>query len=362
MSASFTLVQTAQSIGSGSATFANPVAFGNLIVAFFGAYPNGYTFTYPTGVTDSQSNTYNFYSRSAGIATNENACSFLYAAMQIKGGSCTVTFNGWGTSPSSTLYSGPSVIVAEFEVPELYQIWGTGIALPGMSLESQLANSYSAADSSMKFRALSNNGSLGGADCSDTGTCILTMQPVGYNVARCSSNVVALALANQFLDVFLVGGNYNSGNPDSPYFTITNGTLINTTFEPTGGGALPAGCSGCLAYGDFPYLNGPVVADCDNPPNGTIGVAYGPSGAGHGIVASGGTPGYTFALVGGILPPGLGPINATTGVISGTPTTAGKFLFSIQVTDSIGGTAVVNCSIAICPPAGTGVSNSGWTG
>ena len=45
MSASFNLVQTAKSIGSGSATFASPVAYGNLVVAFFGAYPNGYGFT-----------------------------------------------------------------------------------------------------------------------------------------------------------------------------------------------------------------------------------------------------------------------------------------------------------------------------
>jgi hypothetical protein len=38
-------------------------------------------------------------------------------------------------------------------------------------------------------------------------------------------------------------------------------------------------------------------------------------------------------------------------------------LFTIEVTDSLGGTAVANCSIAICPVSGTPtVSNSGWTG
>src|ERR1035438_6831136 len=135
MSASFNLVQTAKSIGSGSATFASPVAYGNLIVAFFGAYPNGYSFTYPTGVTDTLGNTYAIYSQSAGYAANNQASSFLYATQQIVGGSCTETFNGWGGGGG--LNSGPSVIVAEFEVPDLYQVWGTGISFSGVELVSQ---------------------------------------------------------------------------------------------------------------------------------------------------------------------------------------------------------------------------------
>ena len=49
------------------------------------------------------------------------------------------------------------------------------------------------------------------------------------------------------------------------------------------------------------------------------------------IVASGGTPPYTWSAAG--LPAGLG-INASSGIISGTPTVAGPFAIAITVSDS----------------------------
>ncbi|MBV9086777.1 MAG: putative Ig domain-containing protein [Acidobacteriaceae bacterium] len=53
------------------------------------------------------------------------------------------------------------------------------------------------------------------------------------------------------------------------------------------------------------------------------------------IVATGGTPPYHFSNdPGGSLPPGVDPVDSSTGQISGTPTTAGTYLFSVTVTDS----------------------------
>jgi hypothetical protein len=61
MAASFSIVQFAKQIGpyggSPQVAFTNPVSYGNAIVAVFAAYRNGSPYTYPTGVTDSKSNT-----------------------------------------------------------------------------------------------------------------------------------------------------------------------------------------------------------------------------------------------------------------------------------------------------------------
>ena len=80
---------------------------------------------------------------------------------------------------------------------------------------------------------------------------------------------------------------------------------------------------------------------CDNPPVGFVGVPYS-----HAFPVGGGVAPYTFFIIGGMIPPGLG-LGAGTGIISGVPTIKGVYTFTIQVIDALDSMAQVECSITI---------------
>ncbi|MEE9694753.1 putative Ig domain-containing protein [Aeromonas hydrophila] len=75
--------------------------------------------------------------------------------------------------------------------------------------------------------------------------------------------------------------------------------------------------------------------------NGSVGTAYSQT-----ITASGGSAPYSYAITAGALPEGLS-LNATSGLISGTPSTAGTTELAITVTDANGATSLQNFSITI---------------
>jgi hypothetical protein len=78
---------------------------------------------------------------------------------------------------------------------------------------------------------------------------------------------------------------------------------------------------------------------CASPPDGTVEQPYT-----YTFPVGSGDPPYTFSITAGELPLGLS-LDPATGIVSGTPTTAGDFPFTISVTDSMFSTAM--CSIAI---------------
>lgn len=81
---------------------------------------------------------------------------------------------------------------------------------------------------------------------------------------------------------------------------------------------------------------------------GTVGLIYSET-----ISVNGGTAPYVFALLSGALPTGTN-LNTSTGVISGTPSAAATFTFTIKVTDMNGYIGSQAFSITIAAPSGGG--------
>ncbi|WP_370677749.1 Ig-like domain repeat protein [Pleomorphomonas sp. PLEO] len=82
-------------------------------------------------------------------------------------------------------------------------------------------------------------------------------------------------------------------------------------------------------------------------PNATVGTAYSQT-----LTASGGTAPYSYVVTAGTLPAGLS-FDATSGVLSGTPATAGSFNFTVTATDAGGytGSAAYVVTVASVTPA-----------
>lgn len=92
--------------------------------------------------------------------------------------------------------------------------------------------------------------------------------------------------------------------------------LLTMPAEP-GGPCNPRACAPCPS----------IMVSPSSLPAAALGEPYSQS-----LTATGGVPPYTWALAGGSLPPGLGL--GAAGVLSGTPTARGAFVFTVEIQDA----------------------------
>jgi len=104
-----------------------------------------------------------------------------------------------------------------------------------------------------------------------------------------------------------------------------SGDLGNLTRGYLFGGSLAVG-DDVLAELEHPQLP-PLLVATSALPGGTVGVPYAES-----LLASGGTAPYVWTITAGSLPPGLAL--SPSGAITGTPSGAGSFNFTVQVVDA----------------------------
>ncbi|MBI5668553.1 MAG: choice-of-anchor D domain-containing protein [Chloroflexi bacterium] len=118
---------------------------------------------------------------------------------------------------------------------------------------------------------------------------------------------------------------------------LRQATLTLTTNDPTQTAvSYTLQCTGTTA----PTIN----LSPPSLPSGTVGVRYNQT-----VTATGGTGPYTLTQT-GTLPPGISFIPSTpSATLSGTPTSAGSFTFTVTATDAIGATGSQNYTLVIAP-------------
>ncbi|PYT64569.1 MAG: hypothetical protein DMG42_34505, partial [Acidobacteria bacterium] len=144
-------------------------------------------------------------------------------------------------------------------------------------------------------------------------------------------------------DIYAAAGGMNIAVQRTFPVTVTNGTL-SVNFIP---GAV-----------ENPKINGMEVVESSGSgsggtsalqittsqlPSGILSKSYGAT-----LSASGGTTPYAWSLASGSLPAGL--TLSSAGTISGTPTSAGSFPFTVQVTDTASHSASANLSVNVGNP------------
>lgn len=125
-----------------------------------------------------------------------------------------------------------------------------------------------------------------------------------------------------------VGPGWNTGG--SPSVSTVNNYIdwVRVWQLPTGGSSSsPSISTGSLAAG-------------------TVGTSYSQT-----VAATGGATPYTWAVTSGALPTSLS-LNSSTGAITGTPSAAGTYAFSLRVTDANAKTATASFSITVAAASG----------
>lgn len=327
---SFTTIQT-NSLISPFGTTSPIISFGSavggdaIIVASFLDGNVGIR-TNLISVTDDGGSEYNLFSQSAGYQQNTSqGVITIFVALTPTPIAKNITFHL--TTASST--NSQCLKIIQYQCPNTVQCFG---AYCDVFISPAVF-----------FTGLGNNGTTNTAP---NGPVTLSIDRPGSPGAILG--VAAVALMNQFSDVLIVADwfiSLSSDLGDYPWtFTSPSGGTIEITVQQGN----PSYISSCLLDQDFPYIGTSLTILCNDPPNGTVGIMYT-----HNLEVYGGTPPYSFALVGGTLPPGL-TLNTSTGNISGTPTLSGTYTFTVQVTDSASATNQTTCTINICPSSGGG--------
>lgn len=228
--------------------------------------------------------------------------------------------------------------------PYTYALTITAGTMPaGMSFNTATATLSGTPTSAgtVTFNVVATDSSSGSGPYSITGTYTLTVSAPSISVSPATLPNPAIATA--------YSQTVTAANGTAPYtYAITSGALpagltltssgvlsgtptaggtFNITITATDANSFTASRAYSLTIGAPTVTVNPAAA-----PAAQVTTAYSQT-----FSATGGTAPYTYAVSTGSLPAGLS-LNASTGVLSGTPTTLGSSTFTVQARDSSTGT------------------------
>ncbi len=167
---------------------------------------------------------------------------------------------------------------------------------------------------------------------SGSGVSVTVSSPVNGSTVSSPVAFTASATSGQAItswSIYVDSVNVYQGGQSSTVnasVAMSSGTR-SVTVRATNSEGASGSASLTLNVSSVPLDGTPVAVKTGALPDGTVGVGYSAN-----LTASGGTPSYAWSVLSGQLPAGLSL--SGTGTISGTPTTAGTFGFTLQVADS----------------------------
>ncbi|GFO56251.1 hypothetical protein GMSM_32580 [Geomonas sp. Red276] len=288
--------------------------------------------------------------------------------------SATLTFvvtdiNGTTASKSLTLtvYGQLAVTTATLATGTVGTAYSQGLSASGGATPYSWAVASGALPAGLSLNAAT--GAITGTPTAD-GSASFTVQvtdALGTAVSKALTLAVyqPLAVSSGGLATGTVGTAYSlslaaSGGLTPYSWSLTSGTLpAGLTLNGTTGaisGTPTAAASAALTFKVTDANNAtatksltltvyaPLTVATTSLANGIVGFAYNQS-----VSATGGATPYSWTVASGALPAGFS-LNASTGAITGTSTATGTSSFTVQVADSLGGTATKALTIGIFQP------------
>jgi hypothetical protein len=229
-------------------------------------------------------------------------------------------------------------ITAAGTAPLSYQWQKNGVDISGATAAAYTTSATIPSDDGSQFRAVVSNS--GGSVTSNPAT--LTVRSLGA-VAITNTQLPNGTNGTGYVAALTVTGglapytwSVKSGNLPNGLTLLSGGTISGTpsvagnfsfTIQVQDSSSSPESASKNLSIAIASAAANPVQITTTSLPNGPVNSSYS-----FMMVASGGTTPYRWSITSGSLPAGL--TMSASGQISGTPSAAGTFSFTIQVADS----------------------------